>query len=108
MIFIESRAFTRAGQALLSEGQLLELQQRLLKNPSCGDLMPGTGGLRKLRIGLSTRGKGKRGGARVIYYHLAKRNHLHLLLLYAKAQREDLTPGQKKILRQMIQEIESS
>lgn len=108
MIFIESRAFTRARQALLSEDQLMDLQQRLLENPTCGDLIPGTGGLRKLRIGLSTRGKGKRGGARVIYYHLAKQDHLHLLLLYSKAQRENLTPGQKKILRQMIQEIESS
>jgi hypothetical protein len=106
MIFIEAKAFTKAAQDLLTEEEFRELQETLLRDPTRGDLIPGTGGLRKLRIGQHARGKGKRGGARVIYYYLQRKAHLHLLLLYAKAQTEDLTLEQKKSLRQWLQELE--
>jgi len=108
MIFIEAKAFTKAAQVLLTEEELRELQETLLHDPTLGDLIPGSGGLRKLRIRQHARGKGKRGGARVIYYFLQRKAHLHLLLLYAKAQAEDLTSAQKKTLRQWIREIEST
>ncbi len=108
MIFIEAKAFSKAAQVLLTEEELRELQERLLHDPTLGDLIPGTGGLRKLRIGQHARGKGKRGGVRVIYYFLQRNSHLHLLLLYAKAQAENMTSEQKKILRQWIREIEST
>jgi hypothetical protein len=108
MIFIESKVFSKAAQQLLTDDELADLQQSLLQNPNLGDLIPGTGGLRKLRIGQHARGKGKRGGARVIYYFLQRRAHLHLLLLYSKAQAEDLTADQKKNLRQWIKEIETT
>lgn len=59
MIFIEAKAFAKAGQISLTEDELRALQERLLYDPTIGDLIPGTNGLRKLRIGHQARGKGK-------------------------------------------------
>jgi hypothetical protein len=108
MIFIESKAFTKAAQELLSEEEILELQKRLLQNPQLGVVIPGTRSLRKLRLRLQARGKGKRGGARIIYYFLQRKSHLHLLLLYSKGKKDDLTPQEIKILNALVEEIEKA
>jgi hypothetical protein len=65
MIFIETAVFTRRIAELLDEDDYFELQTTLLIDPEAGDLIPGTGGIRKIRI--AANGHGKRGGARVIY-----------------------------------------
>lgn len=108
MIFIESKAFTKASEELLSEEDVIELQKRLLQNPKIGDVITGTRSLRKLRIGQRARGRGKRGGARLIYYFLQRKAHLHLLLLYPKGRMDDLTSDQKKILNALVEEIEKA
>lgn len=69
MEFIESPAFTRYVAQYLDEERYVKLQNELAINPERGDLMPGTGGFRKLRWTDPRRGKGRRGGLRIIYYH---------------------------------------
>ena len=69
MEFIEAPAFTRHLPKYLDDDQYRTLQARLAANPDFGDLMPGTGGFRKMRWADARRGKGRRGGLRIIYYH---------------------------------------
>jgi hypothetical protein len=97
--FIESNEFTNWFKSHLGDEGLLDLQRELLNDPDAGDVMPGCGGLRKLRIADPDRGKGKRGGARVIYLHVPEANVIYLMDVYAKGEQEDLTSDQKKFLR---------
>ena len=106
MIFIESKAFTKAAQELLTEEPMMDLQKGLLQNPKRGVVIPGTRSLRKMRLGLSARGKGKRGGARLIYFFFERKSPLHLLLIYSKGKKDDLTSQEKRILNAMVEEIE--
>ena len=108
MVFIESKAFTKAASELLFEDELLEIRKRLLRDPRLGTVIPGTNGLRKLRAGQRLRGKGSRGGLRIIYYFLERKAHLHLLLLYHKGDKADLTAKEKAVLRALVDEIEKS
>jgi len=101
MVIVETSAFTRQVLKLLSDEQYRELQLRLTEQPDMGDLIKGSGGLRKVRW--MTEGKGKRGGIRVIYYWAIQREQLLLLLLYAKNERDDLTSEQVKKLRTIIE-----
>jgi hypothetical protein len=79
-----------------------------MKNPTAGDLIPDSGGLRKLRVGDARRGKGKRGGLRVIYYWWDSGLQFWLFTLYDKDEMSDLTPQQRKVLKAMIKmEIEA-
>lgn len=106
MIFVEFRAFSRGRAEHLDEDEFRALQNALLANPEAGVLIPGTGGLRKLRWAGS--GRGKRGGVRIIYYHLLPRDVLLLLLVYPKNEQDDMTPEQKRILRALVaSEIEA-
>jgi|TARA_R110002096_G_scaffold43408_1_gene116958 hypothetical protein len=73
----------------------------LLAEPNEGDVIQGTGGLRKVRI--AAKGKGKRGGARVIYYHFDHYNRFYLLTIYAKNEISDLTSTQKKQLKDSME-----
>lgn len=99
MIFIETSVFTRAVNELLSDDEYSEFQQNIAENPLAGDVIPDTGGLRKVRV--AAKGKGKRGGARVIYYYVSADSQIRLLLIYAKGVQDDLTPEQKRILRRL-------
>lgn len=78
---------------------LRHIQEELLKNPSAGRVIQGAGGLRKLRIADSARGKGKRGGIRVIYLDLAVVGKTYLLSLYDKDEKGDISPDEKRVLR---------
>ncbi|WP_395947295.1 hypothetical protein [Caedibacter taeniospiralis] len=99
LIFIETDIFTEDVKALLSDDEYAEFQSYLAENPLIGDVIQQTGGLRKVRW--STKGKGKRGGVRVIYYYVLPDSQIRLLLIYQKGKQDDLTPEQKKILRQL-------
>ena len=102
MTFIETPIFARSIRRLLSAEQYRSLQLALLLRPEQGDVMIGGGGLRKLRWSL--RGKGKRGGIRVIYYWDTKQEIFYMLLAYSKSQQEDLTAEQIKILKRLVRE----
>lgn len=80
----------------------VKLQRLLMLNPEAGALIPGTGGLHKLRFGDERRGKGKRGGLRVIYYWWDAGLQFWLFTIYDKDEISDLTKGQREMLKQMM------
>jgi len=102
MRFVETPVFTAAVTALLSDEEYRQLQLALLIRPEQGALIRGSGGLRKIRSG--ARGRGKRGGVRVIYYWHPAEQVAYMLLIYAKSEQDDLTPAQLRILRRLVQE----
>ena len=77
------------------------LQLELVRDPEAGHVIPGTGGLRKLRWAAS--GRGKRGGARIIYFWHPKSQHALMLFAYPKNERSDLTPAQRRTLRKLVE-----
>jgi hypothetical protein len=103
MEFIEAPAFTRHLSDYLSDDNYRDLQAKLATNPDMGDLMPGTGGLRKVRWADARRGKGRRGGLRVIYYHFKSDCQIWLMTLYDKDEAADLTSKEKKALKASIE-----
>ena len=103
MEFIEAPAFTRHLPEYLSDDGYRELQVRITANPELGDLMPGTGGFRKLRWADARRGKGRRGGLRIIYFHFASDHQIWLMTLYNKNEASDLTAKEKKTLKRSIE-----
>ncbi len=102
LTFVETTAFTKRLAALGLEESLRELQLALLENPEAGDVEPGTGGLRKVRLGDPARGKGKRGGARVHYLWLAHKSVVYFLYVYSKNEADTLTAEQKRELRAVV------
>jgi hypothetical protein len=102
-VFIESFEFTDWVTEYLGDEGLSALQRSLLSDPDLGDVMPGCGGLRKLRIADPRRGKGKRGGARVIYLHVEEANVIYLLTVYGKDQKDGLSAEDKRMYRQFVQ-----
>jgi len=102
MIFKETSVFTRQVLKLLDAESYRLLQLRLVAEPDAGDLIRGTGGLRKIRW--EAAGGGRRGGVRVIYYWARKNDVILLLLIYGKAQQDDLTSEQRAMLKKLIQE----
>jgi mRNA-degrading endonuclease RelE of RelBE toxin-antitoxin system len=107
-VFIELPPFERHRASYLDDDDFRSLQNLLMLQPEVGDLIPGTGGLRKLRFGDARRGKGKRGGLRVIYYWWNTRSQIWLFTVYNKDEMADLTPLQRKALKEMIkQELEA-
>lgn len=94
--FIETRLFSRAADRLLSQEDRESITEALAENPLAGAVIPRTGGLRKVRIAGS--GRGKRGGYRVIYAITKEGAVIYLLLIYAKNEMDDLTAAQYKQL----------
>ena len=90
----ETPMFSRQADKLFNEDQKRELINSLAENPLAGDLIPGTGGVRKLRFAAA--GRGKRGGARVIYYYLDAGMPVYALLAYAKSAKTDLTADERR------------
>lgn len=101
--FFEAPAFTRHVREYLDDTEFLALQLFLIEQPEAGDVMPGTGGFRKLRWSDSTRGKGKRGGLRVIYVLLPESDQIWLFTVYSKDEATDLTSAQKAQLRAALE-----
>jgi len=102
MEFVETRAFTRWLKEYLTDDEYRRLQAFLASSPEAGDLIPATGGLRKLRWSQQKRGKGKRGGVRVIYCLFPEDLQIYLMTLYDKEEANDLTPDQKRFLRNAL------
>lgn len=103
LVFFETPLFSRQLPDYLSDESYRELQRTLLENPELGNVMPGTGGFRKVRWEDLRRGKGKRGGLRIIYYYLTADNQIWFFTLYDKGEITDLSPSEKKALKQAIQ-----
>ncbi len=110
-VFVELPPFERHRAGYLGDDAFRALQELLMQQPEAGDLMPDTGGLRKLRFADATpkgtsfgarRGKGKRGGLRVIYYWWLGGQQFWLFTLYDKDEMADLTSQQRKAFKVMI------
>ena len=99
--FIETKLFSRLVAHYLTDEEYAKLQNALIEDPEAGDLIPGSGGVRKLRWRLV--GRGKRGGIRVIYYARFRRGQIWMLTLYAKNVLENISPN---VLRQIKEEID--
>lgn len=102
MEIIETSIFTRQVQQLLTDEEYRLLQIAIIQHPESGDIIPGSGGLRKKRWSLG--GKGKRSGTRTIYYWAVARDLVLMLLIYSKNEKDDLTADQLKVLRRIIEE----
>ena len=103
LVFLETPLFTRLLGGYLTDESYRELQRALMENPEMGDVMSGTGGFRKVRWKDARRGKGKRGGLRVIYYYLSADQQIWFFTLYDKDEVTDLTAEEKKVLKKAIQ-----
>ena len=101
LTFLETSIFTRQITDLISDEELSALKWTLMANPESGDLIRGSGGLRKIRWAGS--GRGKRGGLRVIYYWHVPGSTILFLLAYPKNEQDDLTPAQIKVLKTLVQ-----
>jgi len=101
MVIIETTIFTRLINTLMSDEDYRELQEALVQRPDLGDLIKGSGGLRKVRWKLE--GRGKSGGVRVIYYWVVQDDQLRMLYVYPKGKQENLTPDQLQTLRQIVE-----
>jgi hypothetical protein len=100
---VETPEFISRSKSVLSSEEIKDLIDYLSDYPEAGDLIAGTGGVRKLRW--QRRGMGKRGGSRVIYFYYNDFIPLFLLTVYAKNQRSDLAESQKSELREILQEL---
>ncbi|WP_374357971.1 toxin [Pseudoduganella danionis] len=101
-VFVELPAFARYRADYLDDVAYTRLQTTLMQHPEAGDVIEGTGGLRKLRYPDTQRGKGKRGGLRVIYYWWSGGPEFWLFTLYDKDELADLSPGDRKLLRDRL------
>lgn len=103
---MELAGYKRRADELLSEAEQSAVVDLIAFDPACGDLIPGAGGLRKIRVGRS--GSGKRGGARVIYYFYNGDFPAVLMALYAKNEKADLSARDKAALAGSLKEIMAS
>lgn len=102
MNIVETPVFTRRVLELLSDDEYRELQIYLVAYPDAGDVIPGSGGLRKLRW--SAQGRGKRGGTRVIYFWMRSNDIIIMLFMFRKNEQSDLSPEQLRRLKKTISE----
>jgi hypothetical protein len=101
MRFVETAVFTKQVVELLADDEYRALQSSLIVRPEQGAVIPGGGGVRKIRWG--AKGAGKRGGLRAIYYWYRPDETFLMLFAYSKNMRSDLPPGQLKTLRQFVE-----
>ncbi len=103
-VYIELPAFERQRVDYLDDDGFWHLQQTLMANPVAGEVIEGSGGLRKLRFGDARRAKGKRGGLRVIYYYWTSGPEFWLFTLYDKDEAADLTTRQRALLKERLKD----
>lgn len=103
--FIYTPVFEASVRGLLDDDAMRHVELELLEDPESGDLIQGTGGVRKVRAALP--GRGKRGGARIIYFYVTARQRVYFLLGYAKNRKVDLTPAEKRTVRALARQLEA-
>ena len=103
--FIETPFFTKALDRYLDDDEYRELQTHLDKHPDFGKVVPGSGGVRKLRW--AAKGRGKRGGLRIIYYLRLARGELWMLTIYSKNVRENISANVLKAMKEAIEDAKA-
>jgi hypothetical protein len=102
MVIVETTVFTKLIQELMSDDDYKDLQEALVNRPDLGDVIKGSGGIRKVRWKLE--GKGKSGGVRVIYYWVVNDEHIRMLYVYPKGKQANLTKAQLAQLKAIVEE----
>jgi hypothetical protein len=102
----ETPTFIRQAESLWSDEEREAFVEFIARNPEAGDVIPETGGVRKVRW--SMQGRGKRGGARVIYFFYDRSVPIYLLLVYAKGASENISPEAKKLVRELAARIKQA
>jgi mRNA-degrading endonuclease RelE of RelBE toxin-antitoxin system len=102
----ETPTFMKQAEELFTEEERKELIDFLAANPQSGDEIPGAGGVRKLRV--AAKGKGKRGGARVIYYWYSDESPIYALLAYGKNEKSDLKPDEARAVAAFAKAIKAA
>ena len=105
MEFVETPTFTRLVLDLMQDDDYAKLQTALARRPDTGKIIPGSGGIRKMRWAGS--GRGKRGGLRIIYYWQVADERIWMLLVYPKSERDDLTRDEIKQLKRLVEQFKS-
>jgi hypothetical protein len=100
---IETPLFTALAEKLISQEEHDNLTQTLVKDTEAGEIIPGGGGIRKIRMGL--KGRGKSGGARVIYFFIDTKNQIHLIYIYPKNKQENITDKEKALFKSLAKEL---
>lgn len=103
LTIVETLSFSREAKKFLSDEELVELKNYLASCPELGDVIPGLRGIRKARWQANQ--KGKRGGARIVYFFYNLNMPLFLLDIYSKSKKDDLTSLEKKLLNQLVDEL---
>jgi hypothetical protein len=108
--FVESHGFSADRQRLEKAGELtledmVDLESEIMANPLAGDLVQGTGGLRKMRLGQRAVGRGKSGGCRILFLDLPHVSVTHLLAIFGKREKVDLAVDDRKALAQLVRQI---
>jgi mRNA-degrading endonuclease RelE of RelBE toxin-antitoxin system len=103
MVFVETSLYSSLLNRYLSDDEYAALQNELATHPNAGSIIPGTGGLRKIRFHCPGKGKGKRSGVRIIYYWYTEKDRIYLLSIYYKGEVADLTSREKKTLKQLVE-----
>ena len=101
MVIIETQIFTKQIKKLMGDDDYLLLQETLVNRPDMGSIIKNSGGLRKVRWSLD--GRGKSGGARVIYYWMTADEQIYMLLAYPKNEQENLTDEQLNMLKRIVE-----
>jgi hypothetical protein len=99
----ETQSFIRQAESVWNEEERGVFIDYIARNPEAGDVIPDTGGIRKVRWG--RQGSGKRGGTRIIYFFYDRSAPIYLLMVYAKSVRDDISPEAKKTLREFAMRI---
>jgi hypothetical protein len=102
--FVYLEPFIRAAKALFSERDLQHIEQTLIADPETGQVIAGTGGLRKMRVALP--GAGKRGGARLIYYYRGPIGRIYLVTTYPKREKDNLTNAERNAFKRMTARLD--
>lgn len=105
LTFVETKIFTALWHKRFDDDDLRDLQNLLLATPRAGDPIPGCGIIRKLRFADPSRGKGKRGGVRVIYVHTEEAGQIDLITMYGKEQKDDLSRDELKAVCELAKAL---
>jgi len=103
--FVYLRFFERTTTGILSDLDIRALENELLENPEAGDVVAGTGGVRKARV--ARPGGGKSGGVRVVYLYVKVKQRIYMILAFPKNVQANLTPDQKSAIRKLVAELKN-
>lgn len=99
LTFIETSFFTKAVKELFTDDEYQQIQKELLNDPEKGDLIQGTGGLRKIRFG---RNSGKSSGVRILYYYTDEHGRIYMFAVYPKSVKDNITSAEKQVFKSLI------